>query len=667
VDAAMDAMLTIRERMLMHLETFPEAPRVDGWVAELAETGTWPDIDYAGSSTTDWEPAAHLRRLLAITRAWYAPGSAGRGDTVTRAAVDRALDAWLRQDLRRPWWWDSIGAPQTLSYTMLMLDDGLSPFQMEKGVEILERAELTATGQNMVWQAEITARRAVIQRDPNLLQHAFELIAAELKVSRNEGIQPDFSFHQHGSCLYNHGYGAGFAVDNARLAGLTAGTPFEYAPDKLELLTHYVLDGSQWLAHGRHSDFGADGRQITRAGQSAAYLAQAARLLLAQPTGREQECRNLLARVSDDAAPPLVGNRHFYCSDIMVHHRPSWYMSARFYSRRTCNTDGLSGCDEGLLSHYLAEGATCIMRHGSEYADLFPVWDWQRIPGTTVEHTAHVPGDPKRIGAVDFAGGVSDATNGVAAFELQRDSLRGRKAWFFFGDVVVCLGTGIRCHSAFPVTTTVNQCRLLGPVTAGADGVRTVGMGERDCRARWVHHDGVAYVFPAVTDVHLSNRSQEGSWRRISAQRSGARLADDVFCLSLDHGVGPNGGSYAYAVLPGIDLDAVPAAVRQLPFTILANSEEVQAVSHGDEGALGVVLHRPGRQTMDGWELASDRACAVLCRRVSSAWKLWFADPTAQGGTARVSVTPPGGSPVALELALPQGAHAGSAVTAMIP
>lgn len=139
----------------------------------------------------------------------------------------------------------------------------------------------------------------------------------------------------------------------------------------------------------------------------------------------------------------------------MTHHRPGWYMSARMYSTRTMNTDNLAGCGEGLLSHYLAEGATCIMRHGDEYLNLFPVWDWQRVPGTTVELAPHSSADPQRKGASAFAGGASDGTVGVAAFQLQRDSLRARKAWFFFSDLAVCLGADIRCatdigtHPAF--------------------------------------------------------------------------------------------------------------------------------------------------------------------------------------------------------------------------
>ena len=70
-----------------------------------------------------------------------------------------------------------------------------------------------------------------------------------------------------------------------------------------------------------------------------------------------------------------------WCSDIMVQRRPGYYTSARMYSTRTLNTDGyING--ENKKSHHLADGATYIFRTGEEYRDIFPVWDWKRIPGT---------------------------------------------------------------------------------------------------------------------------------------------------------------------------------------------------------------------------------------------------------------------------------------------
>ena len=54
--------------------------------------------------------------------------------------------------------------------------------------------------------------------NPDLVAAAFRRIADEIRVSAEEGIQADFSFHQHGPCLYNHGYGSGFSTDGSAIA-----------------------------------------------------------------------------------------------------------------------------------------------------------------------------------------------------------------------------------------------------------------------------------------------------------------------------------------------------------------------------------------------------------------------------------------------------------------
>ena len=394
-----DDIAIIRERMLVDFKTGPDQEEVRQLLNEVSSDGHWPDVDYDNDSTALWKPAEHLRRLRILAQAWYAPLSPRHADADVADAVGRALDFWLHRDPQRPWWWNCIGAPGLLSHTMLMLDGNLSPLQRQKGTEILKRAKLSdcpgvsETGQNLVWQADITARRAVLHRDGDLLSRAFKRLASVVALNTEEGVQHDFSFHQHDHCLYNHGYGAEFAVDSARLAAIVAGTAYAYPEEKIGILSSYILDGSQWLAHGSQADFGAVGREIAKPDQDAHCLANAAKYMLQVHTGREAEFRNLVARVTGQPAPPLLGNRHFFRSDIMVHHRADWYMSARMYSTRIFNTDNLAKCDEGLLSHYVAEGATCIMQHGNEYRSLFPVWDWQRVPGTTVELGPHKPGN----------------------------------------------------------------------------------------------------------------------------------------------------------------------------------------------------------------------------------------------------------------------------------
>ncbi len=183
----------------------------------------------------------------------------------------------------------------------------------------------------------------------------------------------------------NHGYGANFALDCSNIATLVAGTRFAFPPEKIKLLASYVLDGSQWMARGSASDYAAEGREITRPGQTAGYLGTAARNMLKLPTGREKEFEALAERV-EGTGPALEGNRHFWRSDLMTHQRKGYYTSVHIYSKRLANTD--APCNgEGIKNHHIADGANVLFRTGKEYRDIFPVWDWQKVPGTTVVQT----------------------------------------------------------------------------------------------------------------------------------------------------------------------------------------------------------------------------------------------------------------------------------------
>lgn len=99
------------------------------------------------------------------------------------------------------------------------------------------------------------------------------------------------------------------------------------------------------------------------------------------------------------------------------------------------------------------------MTTGHEYDDAFVVWDWTRVPGTTAvanQSTADLRW--YLFGSNQFGGGVSNAHNGVMAYEHAYQGVEARKAYFFMGDAMVCMGSGIKAARTQEVRTSVNQC-----------------------------------------------------------------------------------------------------------------------------------------------------------------------------------------------------------------
>jgi chondroitin AC lyase len=640
---AADDLDTVRQRLAAEWSA-PEAAEIGQLLERQSEDGSWSDLDYNDPATTTWPSLRHMERTRDLALAWADRGSELHRDPRVRAAVGRAWEFWFRRDpVNENWWHNEIGVPRALAPALLVMKDELTPREKEQGLRILERSEIKGESQNLVWLAEINALRGLIADDPDLVARAYGRIAQEIRTVPSEGLQADMSLLQHRGCLYNHGYGASFAVDGTRLARLLDGTRFSLPEDKNGLLAAYLLDGSQWMALGPHADFGARGREIARPGSGGAtksYLQVAAENLLAlKNPPRAEELRALVSRAgSAPDAPPLEGARHFWRSDFSVAQSPGFYASVRMFSDRIANTD-FNG-PENLLGHHLADGVTTLMTHGGEYRGIFPMWDWQKLPGITARQAPPLkPGAPRRDkGSRDFVGGVSDGTAAFSAFDFERDGLVAKKAWLLFPGGLLALGSEITDDTGVPVVTTVNQCLKQGPVEA--DG-------------QTVHHDGLRYTALAGTEFAHTTEARDGSWRRIHAQESDAAVTGDIFTVTIDHGASPREAAYAYFVQPdGTDTSAP---------TILANTPELQAAE--TEDLAGAVFYQPGRvKTAQFGTLSAAQPCLVLMRRQDSGeTALSVSDPTGKLEEVEIAA---GSRRMTIEL--PRGEAAGATVTRTI-
>ena len=156
-------------------------------------------------------------------------------------------------------------------------------------------------------------------------------------------------------------------------------------------------------------------------------------------------------------------DRFYWHSEYFTQQRPDYFASVRMFSSRQSNMEQPHN-EEGIKNHHYSDGSNFVTRTGKEYFDIFPVWDWMKIPGTTITQKPAIPhwNQLAKKGLTDFVGGVTDGKYGAAAMDLccVHDSLKARKSWFFFDNEYVCLGTGINTTEDFPVATTLNQCLL---------------------------------------------------------------------------------------------------------------------------------------------------------------------------------------------------------------
>ena len=467
-------------------------------------------------------------------------------------------------------------------------------------------------------------------------------IGGEIRITTEEGIQADDSFHQHGPQNYILGYGRSYAQNVTSIAVLLSGTSFAFPEEKIRILSRLVLDGQQWFIYGRQVDYHAMGREAFRGGPgrhnwNARILNAVTDNMAKADPARSTEHRTFAARIGGDVLPGAsgpLGNKHFWRSDTMVHRADSWYGSVRFHSTRTYAVE-VRVNRENLQGYHLSDGVTFLMQRGDEYHDLQPVWDYRKLPGLTffdldtpIPYGRDLPGK----GNADFVGGASDGISGVAAMDFSKDGVSAKKAYFFTDQAIVCLGAGITSEQPERVLTSLNQCRLAPGIIVTREGksseLTSPEIDETNLQA--ILHDGVAYIGLEGTSLILRTGTQSGSWSLVEERSSDDPLTEEVFTSYIDHGTKPADAAYAYQIVPGTSSNADLAGLsKEASVRVLANTYELQAVHTASESLTQAIFHAPAVLDLpEGGRIRTDASGAIQYRAVGDKHLLTVADPT---------------------------------------
>ncbi|MDP4679928.1 MAG: hypothetical protein NWS46_06125, partial [Cyclobacteriaceae bacterium] len=162
--------------------------------------------------------------------------------------IHLGLNYWLENDFQCPnWCYPIIGVPMVLNPIMILMEGELSSEQLEKGLVILNRCEIGRTGQNKVWQSGNVLHSSLLTRDIEMVKKASASIQEELVVSLNEGVQPDWSYHQHGPQLQFGNYGLSYVNDMIKWISILRKTPNAFDENKVSILRDYLLKGQRWV------------------------------------------------------------------------------------------------------------------------------------------------------------------------------------------------------------------------------------------------------------------------------------------------------------------------------------------------------------------------------------------------------------------------------------
>ena len=618
------------------------------YTSMLTDQGAFTDIDYASTLQTTWTPLDHLNRLKEMVVSYVAPQSQYYGNQELHTHIVKMLVHWYKANPKSTnWWFHEIGWAQQMGLCLSLMRSGKEQVPHDLETNILNRMKEISkgpdqkgsqgTGANKMDIALQWIYRTCLQEDQQNLEFAIQQFFFPIKFNTGQGIQSDFSYLQHDQQLYTGGYGASVLTAFFKVAFYLEGTPYA-DKEKNELISNFVRLGYVPAVRGQEMLYNAVGRGIAayNGTNRSNFTQQLEKLMILDPEN-SKEYQNDIQRMKG-LVPASYGlvpfHRHYWRGDHTIHQRPDYTMDVRMASTRTFRCENGNG--DNLLGYFITEGGTAIVRRGDEYAGIYPVWDWSRLPGTTTPalEKVPIPAQWAQRGQSTFAGGVSNGTYGVTTYQIiNKDfdiNITAKKSWFFFDKEVVCMGSDIQSTNPNSINTTVNQCLLSGNVSIQTKSSSTVtqAKGEQSYTdLRWVNHDSISYYFPQGGDITIRNDLQKGSWRKISSFRSEEPVAKEVFKLWINHGTQPQGGSYLYYVVP--NTESIQTASNSLDHLLTVNTDSIQAVYNKTLNQVGIVFHKAANVQIGKIRIQSSAPCVALFTHTDTKQiKVYIADPS---------------------------------------
>jgi len=605
----------------------------------LKSDGTWDDIDYTNKQRGNWLLHVHLWRTIEMVKAYQQEGNQYYKNKKLCENILLAYNWWVNNDIvNSNWWYPQIGIPQSIGVIMLLMQNEIDAAQWKKGMVIMDRVVFGVnTGQNLVWVSSNIILRCILKADTALLDEATGNIRKEMQIANNEeGLQPDFSFHQHGRQLQFGNYGLHFLEDQVKWMFILKGSKYDYTSEQIDLMRNYFAQGQRWIIWKNVYDINSSGRQLFPDEQLKKYK----RVFKAATEMKKIDPNHIDLYESICGENQLIGVRHFPFSELTIKRTKQQITSIRMCSSRIKGSE--SGNGENLSGYYLADGAMYVMKTGKEYLNIYPYWDWRKIPGTTsVQDTVKLPeiGWKSYNNESDFVGGLTQNNCAITSMQYKRDGVTANKSYFLFPEFTVCLGSGINGQNEQHLQTTIEQCFSSTPLYINTGEISMYKNLETKIapNARSFWHQGSIYIINQGKNVVVNSEMKTAHWSNVVNWVSKQEEDKKVFTLGVDHGKNVKDDTYAYAVIPNMDKNELATTYQNQPYQILSNTEDLQAVKN--DAYTSVVFYQPGKiKINDTIELSSNVPAILFCIQEQKKLSIAVCDPTQKLISGQITV-----------------------------
>ena len=588
------------------LNTIPVS-KIETYCEIINTDNRWDDITYINIGFGVLGAREHLFRVRMLAAAWANPTSNFYHNKNVWSVFQRGLNDWLHNRYQsQNWWHNEIGTPQTMRDIVVLTRDSLSSEQYQNALQVIAQHKVKGTGANLIWSADIGLSYGALLNDTALVKQCVRLITSEIKITNGDGVQPDYSYHQHGNRLQTYHYGGDFLKDNIRIAWELQGTEWQYPPEKIKIITDFVLNGWQWMARGINTIPNTIDRASSR--ENALKLADLRKELpyLIHLSQSDKVALETMLNWQNGKGESLKGFRYFPYSDFAAFHQKDFSFFLKTISTRTLPTESIN--DENLKGSLLNNGNTYFVHDGTEYFNLMPVWNWQFLPGSTSFSSA------KQIVRTDIAGGVGDGESGLVAmkYKLAKDSssfLTANKMWACHNNTIVCLISDIKIKNLTDsVFTVMDQSKLVGAVLVNGKPQRVSTVLNEN--VKYIYHNHFIYKPITTTRIKLNLNKRKGSWSAINISGSHDSISTKVFMPLMYHNQKKKGYGYSVQWCPNERL--ANDIYTKNTFRVLQNDSICQAIRF-DDGVIMIAFQREGSLKVSNSEsLRVTKPCFIV-------------------------------------------------------
>ncbi|WP_260255386.1 polysaccharide lyase family 8 super-sandwich domain-containing protein, partial [Elizabethkingia anophelis] len=466
------------------------------------------------------------------------------------------------------------------------------------------------------------------------IQKGLDNIFSINKATVKEGVQYDNSYAQHEIMLHIFGYGSEYLKVETYIGAMVADTKFAMKGEQLKIFTNFITKTLIPQIRGRYTNWTSFGRQIAREDfTDMTWLVPYFEKLILMDKSNINVYQDVIARISQKKKSDFhiaELQKHYWNTDFTFYQNPVYQFSVRMSSRYTqqAETD-LNG--ENKKGGNRSIGSYALLQDGTEYFNIYPVWDWKKIPGTTTLENSPLP-DTKYLtpGKSVFAGGVSDGKTGVSVFLQDQFNVKAQKSWFMFGEEIVCVGSNISTDKEDEILTTVEQNffkdKVIYQNLVDKHKLKEGQLVNNKDQQVLIHRN-TAYIFKEKTNLYISTQTQKGTWKELTELGSTDEKQSAVFKVWINHGKKADNGIYQYFIVPGIR--SVNRAKKIADDFIVWNRKDVHAVYKKSSKKLMLVFFNPAQIEVEGRMIKADRPCTVLIEDLEAqSPELFVSDPS---------------------------------------